>query len=136
MVANTDLRINANSIPDSSSFFKLDDDNKIVLIRSQQDYAKHWQLFQQTSERVPFLVYGRISNYEKVEKILRLGPQPNENKEQNFDQRVHIGIPTSDAASSAKDGGAATESSPGIGQNFEDIIMIDTARFIKTFAEY
>ena len=34
LVANTDLRINANFITESSSFFMLDDDNKIVQIRS------------------------------------------------------------------------------------------------------
>ena len=79
LLAMEDLNFsfNARSIPAGHGFFTMNENNQIVQIRSEQDYARYWQLLKPTGERMPFLVYSKLSNLDSVEAILRLGPQPN-----------------------------------------------------------
>ena len=136
MLDKTDLAFNVSSMPATHSIFAIDENQKIVEIRSQQDYAKYWQLLQPTSERTPFLVYAKASNLDKAEEILRLGPHPNQNTLNNPDQLERTRISTDDAASCARDVGAAQEIATGIDLDFEDLIVTVIARFSRTFSEF
>ena len=122
MIEETSWVCTAKSMPATHSIFAIDVNDEMIKIRCEQDYAKFLERFQPTSERTPFLLYGKNEEQKKIEQILRLGPQPEQNALPNSEQRARTKIYTGDAASYARNEGAATERATEI--NFQDMIMI------------
>ena len=69
LVAETDFNINAKSIPESSSFFMLDNSKKLSKSALSRTMLSTGTFYNQTSENTPFLVYTKFSNFDKMEKF-------------------------------------------------------------------
>ena len=110
-LATVDVQFGAYSMPADGSLFLLDENEKIVQIRSQKDYERNWNLLKPASGHTPFLMYARLHNIDKVEATLKRGPQN-------------------------RDGGAATETAAGNESEHKNLVLTASENYDRTFRSF